>query len=138
MNLALKTFKKGEFALIEIKHDSSQDDEPLKNLLISTTSKVTYNPLKNLFMEINLIRIVKVKDLKKDGKVLLKNFRIGKGLYVQKDSIVKCRLRVIVDDTTYYNNYPDSDPNMSGSAFSHTNTPYDLFKSEDLFPLSIE
>jgi len=38
-----------------------------------------YSPYKDLWMEINLTRMIKVKDLKEDGKVFIKHIRIGKG-----------------------------------------------------------
>jgi len=138
MKYALRTFKRGEKSLVEVAHDSPRDDEPLKNLLKNSTSEQKYDPSKDLFMEINLIRMVKVKDLKRDGKILLKHIRIGKGENVKESSAVKARLRVLVDDSQILNYYPEKDPKMTEDAENHADAPYDLHGSEDLFPLSVK
>lgn len=64
-------------------------------------------------MELNLIRMVKVNDLNKDGKVLIKQIRVGMGQNVKVDSTIKARLKVIVDDKQIINNYPEINPLMT-------------------------
>jgi len=47
------------------------------------------------------------------------------------------RLAVRVDDQHIVNSYPDKDPKMNEEVENHPDAPYDLYKSEDLFPLTI-
>jgi len=42
-----------------------------------------------------------------------------------------------MDENHVVNYYPDKDPKMNEEVENHPDTEYDLFKSEDLFPLSI-
>jgi len=87
-------------------------------------------------MEIRLIRLFKVADMKEDGTCLLKHIRYGKGANVLDTSLVKTRIKVMVDDETVINFYPEKDPKMTKDAENHADAPYDYFESEDLMPLS--
>ena len=87
MNYALRYFRAGETSRIEIKDDSERDDKPLKELLLNSDCEQKYDPGLGFFMEIRLIRIFKVVDMKQDGTCLLKNIRYGKGELIKDASL---------------------------------------------------
>jgi len=53
-------------------------------------------------------RLYKTEDWYKDGKVLMKTIRKGKGRKPYVDSTIYFRLRVEVDGNTVFSNFPDA------------------------------
>lgn len=124
--------------MIEFQHDSPIRDESLEEM-----SNDQYDPAKSLFLDINLLKLIKVEDWNGNGSTLVKNLRPGKGGNIKWNSKVRMRMRVLIDDRQVNNFYPKNHPRMipedgEDQSAQQSDIPYDLLKSEDLSPLTAQ
>ena len=127
--------------MVEVKSTfASEEDKDLVALLEKTECKQKYNPDAPLFIEFNLLRLIKTEDWFKDGSTMVRTLRKGRGRNPYIDSTVKIRLKITVNDKVIVNNYPETHPNMldEKEEESKEEQPYDCHDSEDLRTLTVE
>jgi len=95
--------KRGEKALVQIYHEFiTNDDVYLKELLMKNEA---YDGERDLWVEIEIKKIVKVEDWYNDGTAVCRTLRKGKGRSPYSDSVVLFRLKIEVNGTQIYSNY---------------------------------
>jgi hypothetical protein len=94
----LESLKRNERSRIQVKNTFVNENDP--DLISGLGSD--YNPDKDLIVDVELLRLIKVEDWFKDGGSALKRtLRKGKGKSLASDSTVKCKHNII---------YLDGDP----------------------------
>ena len=104
------SLKRGEKSKIEVMANFLQENDPdLKERLekASVPDDDKFDPSKNIFVQAELLRLVKVEDWFKDDTTIVRTLRKGKGRSPYIDSTVSFRLQVTVDEDQLVSNYPE-------------------------------
>ena len=120
MRKVLESLKRNEQSQTTVKKEFVNDND--KDLIQMLGSD--YNSEKDLIIDAELLKLVKVEDWFKDGTTFKKVIRKGKGRQPAIDSTVKCknyitndiiivRLKITVnDEKVITNNYKEGDPTL--------------------------
>jgi hypothetical protein len=111
--------KKTEKAIFQISQEFVEECKDEQNLFTDYIDSVItvhedkelknsdkYDKTKDIWAEIHMHRLYKTEDWFKDGEVLMKTIRKGKGRKPYADSTIYFRLRVEVDGKEVFSNFP--------------------------------
>ena len=130
----------GERALFEVQPIVYLDDPKLLDSLIDNNIE-QYDSDRNLFISIDLKKHIRFEDVNGDGKTILRHARIGKGRKVQLNSLVRFRMRFMIDDRLIRTNY-EKDPKVALTdqvkADPELLEPHDPSGDEDLAGMTVE
>ena len=103
---SMKRGEQAEFTVVASQFNNKNEEDSFTDTVI--TEKIPgYNPEKDLYVTVKLNSLIKVEDWYKDGRTLVKTLRKGgKGRSPYADSTIQFRMRVLVNGTQIFSNFP--------------------------------